>query len=89
MNGKRTTLLIITELHLWCVVTSLALDKIADGGVFYDHTRPERVPGETEEIGALIGGNFNHNIGPTSQNMLGFEDFFFGHGSSDDLVEWI
>ncbi len=70
MDGERATLFIVAEFHLRSVVTGLAFDEIADSGVFYNHFGPERVSGESEKIGALVGGDFNYNVGPAGQNML-------------------
>ena len=64
MDGEGATLIVVAEFHLGGVVTSLAFDKITDGGVFYNHLRPERVSGEAEEIGALVSGDFDYDIGP-------------------------
>lgn len=41
---------VVVELHAGGVVAGLAIDKIADGGVFYDHFRPEWVTREPEKI---------------------------------------
>jgi len=57
---------VVMKLHLWSVEISFAFDEITDGGVFYDHARPERVPREAKKIIAGIGGNFDNNISPTS-----------------------
>lgn len=63
---------IVVELHLRGVKTSFAVDKITNGGVFYDHFGPERVSGEAEKISTTICGDFDDDVGPASQNMFGF-----------------
>lgn len=80
---------VIVKLHLGSVETSLAIDKIANGGVFYDHFGPERVAREAEKVRALVCLYFYDNVGPAGEDMLGVKDLFFWKSFLDDLVERI
>ncbi len=86
MDGEGTMLGIVVKLHLRGVIASLAVDKITDGGVFHDHTRPEGVTRKTEKIGTLISGDFDDDIGPAGQNMFGVLDLVLGKSLGDDLI---
>ena len=75
MDGERAALIVVMKLHLRGVEAGFAFDEVADGGVFYDHARPEGVPREAEEIGAFIGQDFDDDIGPAGENVGGLLDF--------------
>lgn len=78
VDRKRTMLGIVVELHLRSVETSLTLDEVTDSGVFDDHLGPERIARETEKESTMISGDFDNNIGPASDNMLGVENLIIG-----------
>ena len=50
VDGKGAMVSIIMKRHLRGVVAGFAVDKVADGGVFDDHFRPEGIAGEAEKI---------------------------------------
>ena len=80
---------VIVKLHLGSIETGLAIDKIANGGVFYNHFGPERVAWEAEKVRALVCLYFYDNVGPAGEDMLGVKDLFFWKSFLDDLVERI
>jgi hypothetical protein len=63
------------ELHGWSVKASLTVDKIAEFGVFDNHFAPEWVAREAKEKITLVCGNFDNDIGPTRDNVVGFDNF--------------
>lgn len=66
MDGERAVFGVATEFHVRGVETGFAFNKIADGGVFFDHLGPERISGETEKISPSIGGDFDNDVSPAS-----------------------
>ena len=89
MDGEGAAFVVVVEFHLGGVVGRLAVDEVADGGVFYNHARPEGVPGEAEEIRTSVGEDFNDNISPAGEDVGGLFDFVVRKGRSDNLVEGI
>lgn len=87
VDGEGAVVFVVVELHLGSVETSLAFDEVADGGVFFDHFGPEGVAREAEEIIAAVSGDFDDDVGPAGEDVLGFLDFFVGEGLGDDFVE--
>ena len=87
MDGKGAFLGVIAELHLGGVKASFAIDKVANGSVFDDHFGPERIAREAEEVIAVVGGDFDDDVGPAGEDVVGLEDFFVGQSLGDDLVE--
>ena len=63
---------------MWGVETSFTFDKIADSGVFDNHFGPKRIAGKAEKVGFLVGGDFDDNVGPTSEDVLGLKNMAFG-----------
>jgi len=64
MDGEGTIFFVVVELHLRGVETGFAFNEVADGGVFDNHFRPERVAGKAEEIVSGIGRDFNDDVSP-------------------------
>ena len=89
MDGKGAMLVVVVELHLRGIVAGFAVNKITNSGVFDDHFGPEGVARKAEKIRALIGGDFDDDIGPTGENMLGVLNFFIGKSICDDVVEGV
>ena len=87
VDGEGTMVFVVVELHLGSVKTSFAFDEITNSGVFYNHARPERITREAEKIRAVISSNFDDDVGPTGEDVLGFFDLVSFEGVSDDLVE--
>ena len=75
MNGEGAILFVVMQLHLWSVKTGFTFYKIANSGIFYDHLGPKGVSWKTKKIIALIGCDFNDNIGPSGEDMFKFLDF--------------
>lgn len=74
MNGEGAFFMEV-EGHGWGVETGFALYEIAETGVFYYHFCPKRVAGETKKIFALVCGDFDDDIGPAGNDVLGGFDF--------------
>ena len=87
VHREGAALVVVMELHVRGVETGFAFDEIADGSVFDDHFGPERIAGKTEKVGFLIGGDFDDNVGPASENMVGFENLALGESLRDDAIE--
>ncbi len=85
VDGERTVLLVVAKFHLGSVETGFAVDKVADGGVFDNHFGPERIAGEAEKIGTFISGDFDDDVGPAGQDVLGFLDLVIFQGLFDDF----
>lgn len=79
-------LAIVVELHLGSVKASLAIDEIANGGIFDNHLRPEWVAWEAEKVSAVVGGNLDDDVGPAGENVFGFLDLLVRESLLDDLV---
>lgn len=87
VDGEWAILRVVVKFHLRGVKTGFAVDEIADGGVFNNHFGPERVAGETEEVSTLVGSDFDNDVGPASDDVFGFFDFFVGKSGFDDVFE--
>ena len=46
------------------VKTGFAFDEVTNRSVFDNHLGPEGIAGKTEEIGFLVGGDFDDDVGP-------------------------
>lgn len=75
VDGEGATFVIVVECHLGGVVAGLAVDEVADGGVFDDHLGPEGISGKTEKVGTLVGGDFDDDVGPAGEDVGGLLDF--------------
>ena len=71
MDGKGTMFFIIVKLHLGSIEAGLAVDEITDSGVFDDHFGPKGVTGKTEEIIAFVSANFNDDVSPAGEDVVG------------------
>lgn len=89
VNRERATVFVAEKFHVGGVETGFALDEVANSGVFHDHFGPERVAGKTEKVGFLVGGHLDDDVGPTSENVFGVQNFAFGQRIRNDGVEVI
>ena len=70
VDGEGAALVVVAEVHLRGIETGLAVDKVTNGGVFYNHAGPERVAREAEKVRAAVGGDLDDNIGPAGQDVV-------------------
>lgn len=89
VHRKRAVFGIITELHLRSIKTSFTFDKVADFGIFHDHSGPKWIAWKTEEESTVFGGDLDHNISPAGDNMFALQDFFIRDSFRDNFIKWI
>lgn len=89
VNRKRTAVFVAEQFHVGGVETGFAFDEVTNSSVFHNHFGPERVAGEAEKVGFLVGGYLNNDVGPTSENVFSIQNFAFGQRIRNDGVEVI
>ena len=68
-------LIIVVKSHAGGIEACFALDVITKFRVFDNHFGPERISGETEEEAALVGCDFEDDVGPAGDDLFDVSDF--------------
>ena len=89
VQRERAAILVAAELHVGSVEAGFAFHEVANGGVLDNHLGPEGIAWEAEKVGFLIGGDFDDDVSPAGEDMLGFENLALWEGVGDNLIQWI